>query len=153
MTNLEVLQRIEQTPGNARIEKLIWIAAQLEDDSQIKEFMEELPVQFYMNYMPEIYNSNYFSDYHDNPIEGIVNFEYYGFLAEVFLPKLSDFSFGDGNNPTSWRSSPGYCSIEYVYAESLPVLISTIEKIARDKFYKEAQAAYNSIHKKDAPIN
>lgn len=136
MTNNEVMERLSQTSG-ARVEKLIWIAASWENDSEIREFLDEVDASFYKQYMPDVFISEYFHEYQKEPIEALVNFMRYGFLAEIHLPKLSGFRF-DGDKPVYWSQNPSYCDREMVYTESITDLVMIIETLAKARFKKAA---------------
>lgn len=138
MTNKEAIQRLSQT-GCATIDKLIWIAGSWEDDREIKEFLEDVDKQFYKNYMPVFVESGHLDEYMENPIEGLINFELYGLLAEVNLPKLHGFRFV-GNKPVSWSVNQSHCDVERIYAESMEELIIIIEKLATKRYKKAWQS-------------
>lgn len=141
MKNKEVMQRIEQAHGF--VSKMFWVATSLED-SDLKEFINEMDEDSFAKTFPTVLKSEYFSNYLGPEGEGlfqaIIDHELYGFVAEVQIPKCSHFSFlEETGKPIGWSVSTGVRRIEYVYAESVEELIDAVEVVSEKVFHEYAE--------------
>lgn len=134
MTNKEAVDRFDQAHG-AKIEKLFWIAGSLEN-SDLKDLIEEMNDEAFENCFPEISNSPYFEEYRDagELLQALVDKYYLGLVAEILIPVANDFRYEENGNVSSWSSSSGYCQVDYVYADTLELLLVEIEKSADKHF-------------------
>lgn len=135
MKNKEISDRFVGI-RDTHISKLIWIAASLEYSEDLNGIMEDLSDKNWKNLFPEIHDSEYFEDFKENPLEALLDFEKLGFLAEINIPICRDFSFTVNGEVDGYTSSPGYCRIEYAYAETTDQLMADIEQKA-DRLFQE----------------
>lgn len=135
-SNKEALERIEQAHG-AKIEKMFWIAGSLEN-SDLRDLIEEMDDKALKKCFPEIANSKHLEEYrNDNELlQALVDFDKFGLVAEILIPIAKDFSYDKDGKVSSWSSSGGHCRVDYVYAETLDLLLVEIEK-SGDKHFKE----------------
>lgn len=134
MNNTYVSKRMQQTYG-ARIEKLYWIAVQLNSE-EFEALLEEMTLEDWERIFPEIYNSKNFDEFLDsgeNPSELLIDFNKLGLIAEIHLPECTNFKF-ENNKPVAWSLRGAVCRIEYCYAETLKGLITEIEKVSKKVF-------------------
>lgn len=135
MKNKEFSDRFESL-RETHISRLIWIAASIENSEDLAEMLEDLSNENWKNLFPEIHDSEYFEEFKSEPIEALIDFEKLGFLAEIHIPICRDFSFDENGDVDGYTSSPGYCRIEYAYAETIEELMAEIEKKA-DQLFQE----------------
>jgi hypothetical protein len=135
MNNKQALEKFDGYLHGAFIDKLFWIAASWES-SELKELMEELSERDWLKAMPELKECEYLTEAYEKRqmFEVIVNFQKFGFLAEIHYPICHGFSFGENGKPTSWSSNNGRCRIGYVYAETREELITKIQADADELF-------------------
>lgn len=63
-----------------------------------------------------------------------------GFVATVHFPVCSDFYFNDeGKEPKRWKCSTGYCSVDYLYADSIAELFDKIVTKSKEYFKKDLE--------------
>ncbi|WP_304138751.1 hypothetical protein [Mesonia mobilis] len=64
-----------------------------------------------------------------------------GFLAKVLFPVCSRFGFSkeDPEQVTSWASSQGYCTVDFVYAHTIAELTEKIQEKSLDYFNEEVE--------------
>jgi hypothetical protein len=135
MSNKKVVERFEQAQG-AKIEKLFWIAGSLEH-CDLKDLIEEMSDEAFENCFPEVFNSPYFEEYRDEGelLQALVDKDKLGLVAEILIPIAKNFSYDQDGNVSSWSSSSGYCQVDYVYGDTLELLLVEVEKSA-DKHFK-----------------
>ena len=133
-SNKEAVERLEQAHG-AKIEKLFWIAGSLEN-SDLRDLIEEMDDKSLQKCFPEIANSKYLEEYrNDNQlVQALVDFDKFGLVAEILIPIAKDFSYDKKGKPVSWSSSGGHCRVDYVYAETLDLLLAEMEKSGETHF-------------------
>ena len=131
MKNIEAIERFEQAYCS-RIDKLFWIAGSFEN-SELKELLEELDDKQWKELFPEIFKSEYFEEYKDEPREALINFKKFGLIAEIHIPTCDKFEYKNGK-PVSWSIHQGCCLVEYVYAETLEELMNKTEEKAEKVF-------------------
>lgn len=135
MTNREAVERLGQS-HNARIEKLFWIASQMEE-SDLKDFLEYLTDKEWKELFPEIKQDKYFKEYLDNEdyLQLLCDYDKFGLLAEINIPECDNFQYKNGK-PVSWSVHSGCCRIIYAYGETLEELVQQIEKKSQKMFKK-----------------
>jgi hypothetical protein len=133
-SNKEAVERLEQAHG-AKIEKMFWIAGSL-DNSDLRDLIEEMDDKAFKKCFPEIANSPYLEKYrNDNElIQALVDNDKFGLVAEILIPIAKDFSYDKKGKPVSWSSSGGHCRVDYVYAETLDLLLAEMEKSGETHF-------------------
>ncbi len=134
MTNRNAVERFEQAYG-AKIDKMFWIAGSL-DNHDLRSLVEDdMSEKDFKKCFPLIFNSEYYKQYLDDNeiLQAFVDFNYFGLLAEIHVPKPSDFTYKNGK-PISWSASGGCCRIEYVYAETLEEVMKEVELSAKKVF-------------------
>lgn len=136
ITNIEAVQRFGQAHG-AKIDKLFWIAGSM-GNSDLKELLEDMSDKDFEKCLPEIYNSEYYSEYREDEdmCQALVIHRKFGLIAEVHIPEVSNFKYKN-KKPVSWSVHGGICGIEYVYAENLNELLTSIESIS-DKHFNDS---------------
>ena len=124
MKNRNAVKRFEQSYG-VEIEKLYWIAGSLDNDG-LKEFINEMDEKDFENCFPEIFKSEEYQQYQDDNelLQALVDFEKFGFIAEILIPECKNFRFQEGKeNPVSWSSFGGVCRVAYCYGETREELL------------------------------
>lgn len=147
VSNVSALERFGQT-SDANISNLIWIAGSWETHDNIEEFMRDVDDDFYKDYMPEIYNSEHFESYKSEPFEALIDFQKFGLLAEINLPKIERVNVADGK-VTSWGINSSEQEFHFVYAETLEELLVITEKLAderRNKAFEDALKINSQKH-------
>jgi hypothetical protein len=134
MNHIEAIDKL----GSVRIDKLFWIAAQMETDD-LKETIEELYKEDWEKLFPEIYNSDSFEEYVDDDelMQALVDYQKIGFFAVLHIPKRENFSYSKEGRPQSWSSLSGVCRVVNVYAETIELLLEQIEKEDQILFDKD----------------
>lgn len=124
-TNREVVDILSQTSGSY-INQLIWIAGST--DELVNEFLEDLHPPHQNKMFPEI----------KSPItaEKLASYKKLGFLAQVLIPKTSNFTFYKDDEPKSWSVNHGSLRVACLYAEDLDDLIKQVVAAA-DEVFKE----------------
>lgn len=137
MTNKEATERFDGYTNGTYINKMFWIAGSFEN-SDFKEFLEEMDDSDWDDCLPDIRNSKYYKDYQKDREMGqaLVDHNKFGLIAELYHPKCHNFSRDKEGKIQSCSVSMGNCRISYVYAETLEELMLCIEKAA-DKIYEE----------------
>lgn len=137
MTNREATTRFDGYTHGTFINKLFWIAGSF-DNSDFKDFLEEMQDNDWKDCLPEIAKSEYYKEYQKDREMGqaLIDFNKFGLIAELHHPKCHNFRYDEKGKITGCQISMGNCRISYVYAENLEDLMSAIEKSA-DKIYKE----------------
>jgi hypothetical protein len=132
--NKEAVERLEQAHG-AKIEKMFWIAGSLEN-SDLRDLIEEMDDKAFKKCFPEIANSKHLQEYrNDNELlQALVDYDKYGLVAEIHIPIAKEFSYDKKGKPVSWSSSGGHCRVDYVYAETLDLLLAEMEKSGETHF-------------------
>lgn len=133
MTNIEAVERFEQS-HSTKIETMFWIAGSI-GNSEFKDFLEEMDDDSFKVCFPEIFNSDYYNDYKDNNELGqaLVDYGKFGLLAEIHIPKCDNFKYQE-RKLIGWSVHEGNCRVEYVYAETLELLMGEIEKTSESVF-------------------
>lgn len=133
MTNTEAVERFGQS-NSTRIAKLFWIAGSL-SNYELEDLLQEMEDLNFKNCFPDIFNSEYFEQYRDDKqlIQALVDFNKFGLIAEIYIPKADNFKYEKGE-PVSWSVHEGNCRVEYVYAETLELLMDGIEKTSESVF-------------------
>jgi hypothetical protein len=134
MNHIEAIDKL----GSVRIDKLFWIAAQMETDD-LKETIEELYDEDWEKLFPEIYNSDSYQEYVDDEefMQAVVDYDKFGFFAVLHIPKRENFSYSKEGKPQSWSSLSGVCRVVNVYAETIELLLEQIEKEDQILFDKD----------------
>jgi len=125
--NSKVVDKLDQA-HSARIEKMVWIAAQTET-SELSDMIDQLDEEDWNFYFPEIFKSEHF-DIEDSVEEkkiALFDEQKFGFLAIVNYPYLSNFRFDKNGEFKSCSVNPGHCRVVCHYAESTDELIQQIE--------------------------
>ena len=137
MTNKKAVERFDGYTHGTFINKLFWIAGSF-DNSDFKEFLEEIGDNGWEGCLPEIRNSEFYKSYQeDNEMgQALIDHGKFGLIAELYHPECSDFKYDDKGKVRSCQVSRGCCRISYVYAENMEDLMAEIEKSA-DKIYQE----------------
>ena len=145
MNQVEAIDKL----GSVRIDKLFWIAAQMDND-ELKETIDQLFEEDWEKLFPEIYNSDSFEEYVDDEelMQALVNYEKFGFFAVLHIPKRENFSYSKDGEPQSWRSLSGFCRVVNVYAETIELLLEQIEK--EDKIMFDKDVAKDKLN---TPVN
>lgn len=130
MTNIEAVKRFDKS-HSVRIAKLFWIAGSL-SDSDLEDFLQELDDEYFNKWFPD---SDYLNQYRDDNqlVQAFVDFNKFGLIAEINIPKADNFKYERGK-PVSWSVHEGNCRVEYVYAETLELLMDEIEKTSDSVF-------------------
>jgi len=133
-SNKEAVERLEQAHG-AKIEKMFWIAGSLEN-SDLRDLIEEMDDKAFKKCFPEIANSPYLEEYrNDNEhVQALVDYDKFGLVAEILIPIAKDFIYDKNGKPVSWSSSGGHCRVDYVYGETLDLLLAEMEKSGETHF-------------------
>ncbi len=134
MKNTEALDRFEQAHG-ANIEKIFWIAGSLEN-SDLKDFIEEMDDKAFKKCFPAIYKSIDVDEYRDSGelLQELLIKEKLGLIAEITIPIAEGFDYDKDGNVKSWSSNGGRSRVDYVYAETLELLLVEIEKTSKTHF-------------------
>jgi predicted HAD superfamily Cof-like phosphohydrolase len=136
MKNLEALEKFEQA-NDAMIDRLFWIAGSIES-SNLKDLFEEMDENSLKKYFPEmeelILSGNNIDRYEFR--DKLIDIGKFGFIAEIHIPIATGFLFNSEGKPTAWSSSRAHCRVDYVYAESIELLMAEIENIS-EKHFKE----------------
>ncbi len=135
MNNETFAKEIEETCYSAQVTKLIWIAASLSYNNELKELFEndwrekEIEEMF-----PDIPASANFS--FDSFVEYIKDYNYFGFIAELQIPVADNFMVNGSkkNHPSGWASSYGHCTVYYIYAETMDELLLKMKDQAKKHF-------------------
>jgi hypothetical protein len=135
-SNKEALERLEQAHG-AKIEKMFWIAGSLEN-SDLIDLIEEMDDKAFKKCFPTLADCPYLEEYRndDEILQALVDKDLFGLVAEILIPIAKDFSYDKDGKVSSWSSSGGHCRVDYVYAETLDLLLSEIEKSGEKHFKK-----------------
>jgi hypothetical protein len=130
MTNIEAVERFDQS-HSVRISKLFWIAGSL-SDSDLEDFLQELDDEYLDKWFPD---ADYLNQYRDDSqlVQAFVDFNKFGMIAEINIPKADNFKY-EKDKPVSWSVHEGNCRVEYVYAETLELLMNEIEKTSESVF-------------------
>jgi hypothetical protein len=133
-SNKEAVERLQQS-HDVRIEKMFWIAASLEN-SDLKDLIEEMDDEDFKKCFPDIAQSKHLEEYRndDELLQALVDYDKFGLVAEIHIPIAKDFSYDEKGKPISWSSSFGHCRVDYVYAETLDLLLSEMEKSGDSHF-------------------
>lgn len=133
-SNKEAVERLEQS-HDVRIEKMFWIAASLEN-SDLKDLLEEMDDKAFKKCFPEISQSKHLEEYrNDNELlQALIDYDKFGLVAEIHIPIAKDFTYDEKGKPSSWSSSAGHCRVDYVYAETLDLLLAEMEKSGENHF-------------------
>lgn len=133
MTNKQAVERFEQA-YSAKIEKMFWIAGAL-DNSDLTELIEDMDDEAFKKCFPEIASSKYYEDYRKDGelLQALCEKNKFGLVAEILIPIADNFSYDKKGKPTRW-STGGSSRIDYVYAETLALLMKEIEKSAAIHF-------------------
>ena len=137
MTNREAIQRFDGQVHSTFINKLFWIAGSFEN-SDLKDFLEEMQEEDWENCLPEIRKSKYFKSYQKNNdfIQALIDHKKFGLIAELHHPRCHNFNYDEKGKVRGCQVSSGNCRISYVYGENQEELMSAIEKSA-EKIYNE----------------
>ncbi len=136
-TNREYVDRFDQLNGT-QIGKLFWIAASLENFSDLEEFLQEMEDGVWNEILPECGPSEneHFEEYRDDNqlIQLLIDHDKYGFIAEILTPECSNFRYDEDGKLTGWSTHHGSRTINYVYAETIEGLYAAIEKVSEVEF-------------------
>lgn len=124
MTNKYFWEQLNDV--EVKIDKLFWIALS-EDNSDLKDLLENIPEKDWAILIPEVYNDKQFKVFfkEDELIDLLKDKDKFGFIAEIHVPVCDNFSFIKGK-PTSWSSSFGRCQVRYAYGEDRASLFDSI---------------------------
>lgn len=147
-SNKEAVERFEQS-HDVRIEKMFWIAVSLEN-SDLKDFLEQMDDKAFNKCFPKISKSKHLEEYrNDNELlQALIDYDKFGLVAEIHIPIARDFTYDEKGKPTSWSLSLGHCRIDYVYAETLDLLLSEMEKSGEthfEEFVKEDKKKLSKV--------
>lgn len=140
MTNKDAVGHFDQSTHSAFINKLFWVAGSF-DNSDFKEFVDDMNDSDWKNALPEIAKSKHYKHYRKEREMGqaLVDYKKFGFLAEIHHPEHHSFIYQKGK-PIASSVSMGVCRISVVYGETREELLAAIEQSA-EKIYKEYIAA------------
>lgn len=131
MNNREALDRLDQS-HSAHVVNLFWIAVSTESEA-LHSFLSDLDESELKELFPDITRID---DYMvDAIVEALVDYDKFGFLAEVSVPRHYNFNF-DGDRFLSCSVSLGITRQFFVYAEDIESLLEKIESGA-EKIYQE----------------
>lgn len=131
MKNLEALDRLNQS-HSAQVVNLFWIAVSNRSE-ELRSFLSDLDETELKALFPDI---NGIEDYMtDAMTDALVDYDKYGFLAEVSVPRHYNFNF-DGDQFLSCSVSLGITRHFFVYADDIESLLEKIESGA-ENIYQE----------------
>ena len=139
MENKKVLDRVDQMHG-ATINRMVWISTSgegsvlsdmLMDMANRTDFNEVLPNIAVV----DVYDRNF------DHVSLMAESGYLGFLAEIYLPKLSNFQFRPDGSIGSFAIKHGHCMIKFVYTETLEELLDEMERLAKAHFDEAVERA------------
>lgn len=134
-SNTEAVERFDQAHG-AKIEKMYWIASSL-GNSDLKDFIESMAdSKGFKKCLPEIANMPHFKKYlkDDDILQAFIDKDKFGLVAEISIPIAKDFNYHENGKIRSWSANGSHCRVDYVYAETLDLLLAEIEKSAESHF-------------------
>ena len=131
MLNEKAVTRFEQAHG-VKIEKMFWIAGSIENSS-LNDLIADMDDKQFKNCFPEILNVKV---YEKDFLQALIDYDKFGIVAEILIPIANSFKYSSDGTLLGWSSSGGYCRIDYVYAETLELLLNEIEKSA-DKHFED----------------
>ena len=142
MTNRQAVERFGQEAHEARIERLIWVASQLDQQSDLEDFLQDIPDHDFEEQLPDIFKSKYFEEYRDDKelSQAMIDKGYFGFLAEVNIPTWERMSFDEKGRSSSWGVTGGVYRVVFVYGETPTQVLKQIEKIAT-RLFREFEKA------------
>ena len=137
MTNREYSELFDGSTYGTYIYKLFWIAGSIEN-SEFKDFLEELDDDNWKQCLPEFRNSSYYEEYQRNNdlVQALIDLNKFGFIAELRHPKCYDFDYNNNNEIIGHSVSMAVCRISYVYAENHDEMMAKIQESA-EKIYNE----------------
>lgn len=129
-----------------RVQNLVWIAVSIES-SQLKDML--LDISDSQTDWDELFPGMDDEDVKNGFIqEFISSADKFGFLAEVHIPRITDFTF-KGKKPVSYSVIQGICVIHYLYAENLDELLEKLVHLSETNFNRVVDKAL-SVKKKIA---
>lgn len=132
--NKQVLEIFGQMAGT-RINRLIWIAGNPEREITEDILNDMLDGESFAGCFPDIpagIVEEYAAD-RELP-QLLVDYDKFGFLAEVYMPDIRNMRFDKEGTPESWSVCDGCCEIGYAYAETTDDLIEKIGILDREHF-------------------
>jgi hypothetical protein len=145
MNNEKFAKEIEETCYGAQITKLIWVAASLSYNNDLKELYENEWQQMQKDIdhiLPEITPDDY-----DGFIEHLIDSNHLGLIAELHIPVPDKFHVKEGEDkPWAWSSGYGHCALHYIYADTMEELVQQMKNKSEQHF----NSRYKSWLKKQA---
>lgn len=133
--HLNVVDRFEQT--GAMMIALYWIPLVcIERHTDFQAFIDDMPQEQFEKLFPDIASSEYYNEWLESQelVQALFDYRKLGYIAEIHIPKHTNFTFKLDGSPSSWSSNSGYCEIHYVYGNTPEELLQQIEKTSEECF-------------------
>lgn len=141
MSNLQAVKFFDQKVHASYIKQMYWIAGSMENGDFV-EFISEMPQKELQKLFPKALNEDVFIDDLDTRIEFLINYNKFGFIAEIHHPEHHDFRFDEKGEVKSSSINMGSCRISYAYAETTDELLTAIllnSEVIYDEYIKKDQ--------------
>ena len=145
MENIEISCFIDNETHSANINKLFHIGMQL-SSWEIKDFLEEISEEQYVDMLSDNGKFDYIEGYLNDGeiIQMFLDHGLYGYVAELYLPCHSDFSFHEDGSFSGCSVHSSDCIIEYVYAETIEELLNKV-MIESEKAFQSDMNKFKKI--------
>lgn len=137
VNNTNYQEIFEHETNHSYINKLFWIAAQMENDD-LNDLIGDLNEDQWFDLLPDLRNSKFFLEYFNegNMKEMLFENGKFGFIAKVNHPNCTDFKFNKNGEFSSCSIEGWRCRISYVYAETIDELTNKIKEVS-EKLFQE----------------
>lgn len=150
MKSIDVFDKFNSDLSGTVVNKFFWLAICGEGTAmrEVESFIREIGSDQFLELFPDFDLSiqEEINDQYDTFFYNFIDKRRLGFIAELWIPIFSCFTFDEETGLPSTYSSGGAYGAHYLYAETLEEFVSKCESIFEAEFSKQVEVGKSKLN-------